>query len=133
MKTDPDLERLLDAALADLRQKMLQELHDSGAVHGTLDQIEEAVARIGDQFRKSFQEQIVSERSKTPRDNQVDCSCGHPARYHDTRSRWLSTRHGELCIARPYYYCPACRRGCLCLTPGKRRRNSVLPLPRSLD
>jgi hypothetical protein len=42
-------------------QKMLKELQDSGALHGTLDQIEEAVAHIGDQFRKSLQEQIVSE------------------------------------------------------------------------
>jgi hypothetical protein len=111
MKPDPDLERLLDAALADLRTQMLKELQDSGALHGTLDQIEEVVARIGDQFRKSFQEQIVSERSQAPRDNQVDCACGHPARYRDTRSRWITTRHGELRIARPYYYCPACRRG----------------------
>jgi Uncharacterised protein family (UPF0236) len=111
MKPDPDLERLVDATLAKLREKMLKELHDSGATHGTLDQIEDAVARLGDEFRRTFQEQVVSQRTKTPRDNQVDCACGHRARFHALRTRLLLTRHGELRLTRPYYYCHACQRG----------------------
>jgi Uncharacterised protein family (UPF0236) len=111
MKPDPSLERLVDAALAQLREKLLRELSDGTASHGSLDQIEDAVARIGDQFRRSLQEQIIAERTTGPRDNQIECACGQRARYHTTRTRLLLTRHGELRIARPYYYCPACRRG----------------------
>jgi hypothetical protein len=111
MKPDPALERFVDAALAQLREKMLQELSDGTTSHGTLDQIEEAVARIGEQFRRSLQEQIIAERTTGPRDNQIDCASGHRARYHTTRTRLLTTRHGDLAVARPYYYCSACRRG----------------------
>ncbi len=111
MKPDPDLERLVDATLAKLREKMLSELQDSGATHGTLDQIEDAVARLGDEFRRSFQEQILSKRTQAPRDNQVDCTCGQRARFHALRTRLILTRHGELRITRPYYYCHSCQRG----------------------
>ncbi len=111
MKPDPDLERLVDATLDKLREKMLKELHDTDATRSTLDQIEETVARLGDEFRRTFQEQIVSKRTTAPRDNQVDCACGHRARFHVMRTRLILTRHGELRIARPYYYCHACQCG----------------------
>jgi hypothetical protein len=38
MKPDPVLEALIDTALAELREKMLKELSDGTASHGTLDQ-----------------------------------------------------------------------------------------------
>lgn len=111
MKPDPALEALIDTALAELREKMLQELSESTASHGTLDQIEEVVTRLGGEFRRNLQRRLVTERTRGPRDNTVECTCGERARYRDTRVRFLTTCHGELPIARPYYYCAACRRG----------------------
>ena len=111
MSHDPNVEALVDAALAQLREQMLRELADGTATHGTLDQIEDAVARLGDEFRRRLQEQIIAERTRTPRENTLPCPCGGRARYHLTRERVLITRHGELRLARPYYHCPACRRG----------------------
>jgi hypothetical protein len=111
MPSDPTVEALVDAALAQLRQQMLRELSDGTATHGTLDQIEEAVARLGDAFRRRLQEQIIAERTRTPRENTQPCPCGGRARYHLTRERVLVTRHGELRLARPYYHCPACHQG----------------------
>lgn len=110
-KPDPDLERLVDTALAQLRQKMLQELSDGAASQGTLDQIEEAVTRLGDEFRRSLQQQIVSKRSRGSRDNTIDCSCGGRARFRALRLRRLLTTHGPLILHRPYYHCPSCQRG----------------------
>jgi hypothetical protein len=111
MPSDPTVEALVDAALAQLREPMLRELSEGTATHGTLDQIEEAVARLGDEFRRRLQAQIIAERTRTPRENALPCPCGGRARYHLTRERVLITRHGELRLARPYYHCSACHKG----------------------
>jgi hypothetical protein len=111
MPSDPTVEALVDAALAQLREQMLRELSEGTATHGTLDQIEDAVARLGDEFRRRLQEQIIAERTRHPRENTLPCPCGGQARYHLTRERVLVTRHGELRLARPYYHCPACHHG----------------------
>jgi hypothetical protein len=111
MPKDPTVEALVDAALAQLREQMLRELSDGTAIHGSLDQIEEAVARLGDEFRRRLQEQIIAARTRTPRENTLPCPCGGRARYHLTRERVLITRHGELRLARPYYHCPTCHQG----------------------
>jgi hypothetical protein len=42
---------------------------------------------------------------------QVDCACGQPARYHDTRPKQLLTVLGPLEIDRAYYHCAHCRQG----------------------
>jgi hypothetical protein len=111
MPDDPTVEALVDAALAQLREQMLRELSDGTATHGTLDQIEDAVARLGDEFRRRLQEQIIAERTRTPRENALPCPCGGRARYRLTRERVLISRHGEVRLARPYYHCSACHHG----------------------
>lgn len=111
MPSDPTVEALVDAALAQLREQMLRELSDGAATHGTLDQIEDAVARLGDEFRRRLQEQIIAERSRGPRENALPCPCGGRARYRLSRERVLTTRHGEVRLARPYYHCPTCHHG----------------------
>jgi len=39
------------------------------------------------------------------------CSCGHRARYHDTRTRQLLTMLGPVEFQRGYFVCPHCRQG----------------------
>src|SRR3712207_2939736 len=104
-RPDPDLDTLVDTALVQLREKMLRELSDSTASHGTLAQIEEAVARLGEEFRRSFQQQIVEKRARVPHDNPRDCTCGQRMRSRGPRTRTLLTQHGPLILCRPYYYC----------------------------
>jgi hypothetical protein len=41
----------------------------------------------------------------------VDCPCGHHARYRELRSRPLLTVLGEVEILRPWYLCPHCHHG----------------------
>ena len=39
------------------------------------------------------------------------CVCGHPARYHDTRPKQLTTAVGRVAFDRAYYRCPHCQQG----------------------
>jgi hypothetical protein len=39
------------------------------------------------------------------------CSCGHPARYQELRSKPVLTAVGKVEVSRPYYLCPHCHRG----------------------
>src|SRR5947209_15260355 len=113
MPDDPSLETLVDAALAQLRERLLRELTEDPARQGTLDEIEAVVERLGQEFRRDLQRRLVEERTTGPRENTAPCACGQHARYHVTRTRVITTRHGEVRLPRPYYYCSACRAGCV--------------------
>jgi hypothetical protein len=109
MQPHSDRDALIDALLTDLRRQLEAELPADTA---SLDQIEEAVARLGDRFRRQLQQRIVTQRSRTPRDNRTACpTCGFAARYRDTLPRVLTTRHGDVRLLRPYYHCPVCQKG----------------------
>jgi len=41
----------------------------------------------------------------------VACACGHPARYHQMRSKPLLTAVGAVQVSRPYYWCDTCHTG----------------------
>ena len=41
----------------------------------------------------------------------VPCSCGRRAAFHGYRSRWVSTRAGDVSVERAYYYCRRCHCG----------------------
>jgi uncharacterized protein UPF0236 len=111
MPADPSLETMVDAALRELRERMLRELTEGPAREGTLDEIEAVVERLGQEFRRALQRRLVEERTTGPRENTAPCACGQHARYHDTRARVITTRHGAVRLPRPYYYCTACRAG----------------------
>jgi len=111
MPTDPSLETMVDAALRELREQLLRELSEGPARQGTLDEIEAVVERLGSEFRRNLQRRLLEERLTGPRENTAPCACGQHARYRVTRERVLTTRHGEVCLPRPYYYCTACRAG----------------------
>ena len=109
MTEKPDRDALIEAVLTELRRQLEAELPPETA---TLDEIEAAVTRIGGRLRRDLQEQIVHRRSRGPRDNRRACpACGQLARYHTMVPRQITTCHGELRFARPYYHCPGCRIG----------------------
>jgi hypothetical protein len=41
----------------------------------------------------------------------VPCACGHEARFHQIRSKRVTTAVGAITIQRPYYLCPNCHEG----------------------
>lgn len=108
MKPDPDRQALIDQMTERFRKKLEAEYTDDNA---TLEQIEEAVDRVGQDVLPELQKQWTNKRGKKPRDNQTTCSCGAKARYRGLETKTLVTRHGLLPWTRPTYYCSACRKG----------------------
>jgi hypothetical protein len=47
----------------------------------------------------------------TAEQRSIPCPCGHPADYHELRSKPVLTAVGEVTISRPYYLCPRCHQG----------------------
>jgi hypothetical protein len=67
----------------------------------------------------------------------VPCACGHPAHYHELRSKPLLTAVGQAEVLRPYYLCSHCHAGQFPadveldienteLSPGVRRMQAVV-------
>lgn len=108
MKSDPDRQALIDQMTERFRKQLEEQFTDDTA---TLEQIEEAVERIGKAILPELQKQLVNKRAKKPRDNQASCPCGGKARYRCLQTKTLVTRHGLLPWTRPTYYCNRCRQG----------------------
>jgi hypothetical protein len=49
--------------------------------------------------------------TSAPQPSRAHCTCGHPARYHDTRPKQVLTALGPVQFERGYYVCPRCHRG----------------------
>jgi hypothetical protein len=108
MKPDPDRQALIDQMTERFRKKLEEQYTDDTA---TLEQIEEAVERIGQDILPELQKKLTHQRAKKPRDNKIDCSCGKKARFRGMETKTLITRHGLLPWRRATYYCDACRNG----------------------
>lgn len=109
MKPDPDREALIDESIARYRKLLEEQLPDDNA---TLDQIEQAIEKIGKGILPDLQEKVTNKRSKKSRDNKIECSCGGWARYRGIVTKTLVTIHGLLEWQRPTYYCSSCGKGC---------------------
>jgi hypothetical protein len=108
MKPDPDRQALIDQMTERFRKKLEEHYTDDTA---TLEQIEEAVERIGQEILPELQKKLTNQRAKQPRDNKIDCSCGKKARFRGMETKTLITRHGLLPWKRATYYCEGCRKG----------------------
>src|SRR5689334_4507536 len=108
MPLDPDRQAFIEQMTERFKKALEQQMPDDNA---TLDQIEEAVDKIGNAILGELQQRLTNQRAKKPRDNQVDCACGGHARYRQMETKTLITRHGLLAWKRPYYYCATCKRG----------------------
>ena len=108
MPHDAQRQALIDQMTQRFRKTLERQMPDDNA---TLDEIEEAVDKIGNDILGDLQQRLTNHRVKKPRDNQIDCACGGRARYRQMESKTLVTRHGLLIWKRPCYYCCACKRG----------------------
>jgi hypothetical protein len=127
VKSDPDRQAFIAQMTERFRKQLEAEMTDDTA---TLEQIEEAVEKIGKAVLPELQEKLTNRRAKKPRDNQTSCPCGAKARYRCLETKTLVTRHGLLAWTRPTYYCSACRKGFAPLdtTLGLDRGDTTLPV-----
>ena len=95
------LEQELDEALA--------RLDDDRPLN--LDEIEEIALKARARMGQELTQALAETQTATPLDNPGCPACQQALRYKGRKSKVIRTLSGEITIARPYYYCPACRKG----------------------
>ena len=73
--------------------------------------IEEIAGELGATVAEAVTKELGREQAERPEGNQALCSCGGVARFKGQYGLEVSTAHGRLRLARPYYYCPSCGKG----------------------
>jgi hypothetical protein len=74
-----------------------------------LEATEAAIRSAAHHLGATVLERLLSAPGEFARD--VPCPCGHRARFHEMRSKQLSTVVGQVTIQRPYYLCGHCHQG----------------------
>jgi hypothetical protein len=78
----------------------------------TLDDIEEQVMEIGQQFEAVLTEKMIRTAEGEAREAVIICpECGREMRHRGYREKALMTRTGEVTLRRAYYRCEDCGRG----------------------
>jgi hypothetical protein len=105
-KSTPERDALIAEMLEKMRRQLQEQLPDDTA---TLDQIEEAVGKIGREVSQDLQRRLVEQRGKQPRSPKTQCACGRLARCKGQQPRTIVTAHGLLRYTRTCYYCAECQ------------------------
>ena len=75
-----------------------------------INDIEEAMIRIGDQVAREFGVQKLAARTRELCTDPHCPDCGHAGEHVGERTRGLITRRGEVPVTEAKYRCPKCRR-----------------------
>jgi hypothetical protein len=92
-----------------LLQRILYQRQKSGGLD--LEAVEMAVRSSVHQAGAAVLDQLLEFDPPSPEHRQLPCSCGHPARYVELRSKPVLTAVGKAECLRPYYLCEHCHRG----------------------
>jgi hypothetical protein len=82
----------------------------SGGRPENINDIEEAMIRIGDMVAREFGVQKLAAHSQELCTDPRCPDCGHAGDHLETRTRGLITRRGEVPVTEAKYRCPKCRR-----------------------
>jgi hypothetical protein len=83
---------------------------DSGVRRETINDIEDAMIRIGDQVAREFGIQKLAHYTDPQAEHPPCPDCGHVGEHVGEQARRLITRRGELPLTEAKYRCPKCRR-----------------------
>jgi hypothetical protein len=75
-----------------------------------INDIEDAMVRIGDMVAREFGLQKLSDHMAHPPENPQCPTCGHAGEHLGEQTRDLITRRGEVPLTEAKYRCPKCRR-----------------------
>lgn len=76
----------------------------------TIDDIENAMVRIGDMVAREFGLQTLARHTSDPPEHPACPDCGHAGEHVGPHTRELITRRGEVPVTEAKYRCPKCRR-----------------------
>jgi hypothetical protein len=101
---------------AQLLTKLEQELDDALArldddTPLNLDEIEEIALKARAKMGQALTQALAETQTATPLDNPGCPACQQTMRYKGHKSKVIRTVSGDITLARPYYYCPECRKG----------------------
>ena len=101
--------KAIDERVKTLVAELLAEEKAEGQ-HQNINDIEDAMVRIGDMVAREFGMQALADHtSQTPNDPQCP-ECGHAGEHLGEQTRDLITRRGEVPLTEAKYRCPKCRR-----------------------
>ncbi|MFM7071873.1 MAG: hypothetical protein ACKO38_08795 [Planctomycetota bacterium] len=81
-----------------------------GSPRENINDIEDAMVRIGDMVAREFGLQKLARHTSHAPEDPPCPSCGHAGEHQGERTRELITRRGEVPLKEAKYYCPKCRR-----------------------
>lgn len=100
-------------AIEDRVKTLVAELladEEADAQHENINDIEDAMVRIGDMVAREFgMQKLAAHTSQMPSDPQCP-DCGHAGEHLGEQTRDLITRRGEVPLTEAKYRCPKCRR-----------------------
>lgn len=101
---EAQIKRILRA----VEEKLRQELPEGPRA---LEEIEQTVEQVGEEIKQTIQSEILAGLGSGYTGATRACACGALARHKADAVRSVLTLHGEVAIARAYYYCSRCKRG----------------------
>lgn len=108
--TKKEMKAFFSAEADTIIAKLLSEGKPLGEM--TLDDIEEQVMEIGQQFEAVLTEKMICAAEGVSRETAIICpQCGAEMRHRGYREKTLLTRTGEVKLRRAYYRCEDCGRG----------------------
>lgn len=78
--------------------------------HETIDDIENAMVRIGDLVAREVGVQKLARHTERPAEDERCPDCGHAGDRKAKRDREIITRRGEVAVTEAKYHCRKCRR-----------------------
>lgn len=87
-----------------------EEAEGLGRQHENINDIEDAMVRIGDMVACEFGFQKLARHTSHAPEDPPCPDCGHAGEHQGERTRDLITRRGEVPLTEAKYRCPKCRR-----------------------
>jgi hypothetical protein len=115
MAMEERVKALVEAVLAD------EEAEEVEGRRETIDDIEDAMVRIGDMVAREFGVRKLARHTGRAPEHPPCPNCGHAGDRVGDQSRDLFTRRGEVPVTEAKYRCPKCRRH---FFPSDRRAGS---------
>ena len=108
MARNKAIEERVRALVAELLAE--EEAQGLNAKDENINDIEEAMVRIGDMVAREFGvRKLAAHMSRLPENPQCP-GCGHAGEHQGERTRNVITRRGEVPLTEAKYRCPKCRR-----------------------
>jgi hypothetical protein len=88
---------------------VLQGRHKTGRLD--LEAVEMVVRSAMQRAGAAMMNRLLQFEAPPAEQRTMACTCGHPARYQELRSKPVLTAVGKVEVSRPYYLCPHCHQG----------------------